>query len=185
MRETLALTLLGIGIVLVGSLIYLLLRPGAEEEDISWLPDGNSALPSTQFADHRKEQLERIFGREDWDFIRSNTSQRVQRLFLRERKVIALAWISQLRRRAQADMHFHVARVRASEELQPVAEIKLAAVYYAFLAQCGLIGVIVWLGGPMALRGLVRQAGGLSDKLRGMLDAALKPEALSQKSRIG
>jgi hypothetical protein len=171
------LPLLGTGIILIALLVYLLFRRGAEVEDVSWLPDGKLLLPSAQFEDRRKEQLERIFGREDWDFIRSSTSEEVQRLFLRERREIALAWISQLRRQAKAAMHFHVARVRTSEQLQPVAEIKLAVDYYTFLAKCELIAAIVLLAGPMALRNMVGQAGSLSDKLRGMLDVALKPEA--------
>ena len=182
MTETLAL--LGIGVILILSLAYLLFRPRAEEEDVSWPPDGNSPFPSGQFADHRREQLERIFGREDWDFIRGSASEQVQRLFLRERKVIALDWISQLRSQAKAGMHLHVSRVRASEELQPVVEIKLAVNYCAFLAKSGLIATIVLLGGPMALRGMLGQVGRLSDNLRGILDATLKPEAFSQKTGI-
>ena len=176
------LSLFAIGFILIASLVYLLFRRRAEEEDVSRLPDGNLLLPSALFADHGKEQLERLFGREDWDFIRSHASEQVQRLFLRERREIALAWISQLRREAEAGMHFHVARVRASEELQPVAEIKLAIEYYAFLTKCGAIAAIVSLGGPMALRGMVGQVARLSDNLRGMLGAALKPEAFSQKT---
>lgn len=178
------LTLFAIGLILMASLAYLLFRRGAEEEDVSRSPDGNSFPPSAQFADRGKEQLERLFGREDWDYIRSSTSEEVQRLFLRERREIALAWISQLRRQAKAGMHFHVARVRASEALQPVAEIKLAIEYYAFLTKCGAIAAIVSLGGPMALRGMVGRAASLSDNLRGMLDAALKPDAFSPKTGI-
>ena len=161
-----------------------IIPPGAAEEDVSWLPDGNSLLPSAQFADRWKEQLERIFGREDWDFIRIRASKQVQRLFLRERKAIALAWISQLRRQAKAGMQLRVSRVRVSKELQPVVEIKLAVDYYSFLGMCALMAAIVSLRGPMALRGMLGQAGSLSDKLRSMLDAASHPQAFPQKTRI-
>lgn len=178
------LTLLGIGIFLIASLVYLLFRPGVEGEKVSRPLDENSALPSRQFADHRREQLERIFGREDWDFIRSSSSEQVQRLFLRERKVIALAWITELGSQARSGMDFHIASVRASEELQPIVEIRMAVSYYTFLAKCRVIAAIVWLGGPIALRGMVGQAGRLSENLTGMLDAALKPEAFSQRTGI-
>lgn len=178
------LTLFAIGFILIALLVYLLFRRGAEVEDVSWRRDGNSAIPFTQFADRRKEQLERIFGREDWDFIRSSASEQVQRLFLRERKVIALAWISQLRGQAKDGMYRHVSGARASKELQPVVEVKLAVDYYAFLGKCALMAAIVSLGGPMALRGMLRQAGKLSDNLGGMLDAALRPQAFPQKTRI-
>jgi len=182
MNET--LTLLAIGLLLIASLVYLLRRHGSEEEDVAWLRDGDLAIPSAQFEGHSKEQLDRIFGCEDWDFIRKSTSSRVQRLFLKERKEIALSWLSQIRRQARAGMDLHVARVRASEEIEPLSELRLAVDYYAFLANCGFIALIVLLGGPMALRGMVGQAERLSNNLRGMLRAAMKPQGFSQNTRI-
>jgi len=180
-----ALTLLAIGLLLIASLGFLLRRRGSEEEDsVSWFADENLAISSAQFGDRCKEQLDRIFGCEDWDFIRSSTSRRVQELFLRERKGIALSWLSQLRRDARTGMHLHVARVRASEDLEPFAELRLAVDYYTFQAECGLIAAILFLGGPMALRGMVGRAESLSNSLRGILEAALKPEAFSQRTRI-
>lgn len=179
-----ALTLLAIGFLLVALLVYLLRRREREADDASRLQEGNSARPSVQFEDRRKEQLERIFGREDWDFIRNGTSRRVQRLFLKERRGIALSWLSQLRSQARAGMDFHVTRARASEELEPLAELRLAIDYYAFLAKCGLLAAIVLLGGPMALRGMTGQAESLSNNLRGMLRSALKTQVFPQKTRI-
>lgn len=182
MSET--LTLLAIGFLLVASLVYLLRRRGAEEEDARWFRDRDSAIPAAQFEDRQKDQLDRIFGCEDWDFIRNSTSSRVQRLFLKERKGIALSWLSQLRRQARAGMHFHVARVRASEELEPLLELRLAVNYYAFLAKCGFVALIVLLVGPVALRGMVGQAESLSNNLSGMLRAAMKPQGFPQNTRV-
>jgi hypothetical protein len=179
-----ALTLLAIGFLLIASLVYLLRRRGLEEEDVPWLRDEDSGIPSAHSEDHRKGQLDRIFGCEDWDFIRKSTSSRVQELFLKERKGIALSWLSRLRREARTGMRLHVARVRASEELDPLAELRLAIDYYAFQAKCGLIAAILLLGGPMALRNMVGQAESLSNNLRGMLEAALKPDAFSQRTRV-
>jgi len=178
------LTLFAIGFFLIASLVYLLRRRGSEEEDVRWFRDRDLAIPTAQFEDHRKEQLDRIFGFEDWDFIRNSTSNRVQQLFLKERKAIALSWLSQLRMQARAGMDLHVARVRASEELEPLSELRLAIDYYAFLAKSGFIAVIVLIGGPMALRGMVGQAESLSNNLRGMLRAAMEPQGFSQNTRI-
>ena len=178
------LTLLAIGFLLIALLVYLLRRRGSEEADVPWLRDEDLAIPSAHSEYHRKEQLDRIFGDEDWEFIRRSTSRRVQQLFLKERKGIALSWLSRLRSEARTGMHLHVARVRASQELAPLAELRLAIDYYAFQAKCGLIAAILLLGGPMALRNMVGQAESLSNNLRGMLEAALKPEAFSQRTRI-
>ena len=81
-------------------------------------------------------------------------------------------------------MDFHVTRARASEELEALAELRLAIDYYAFLAKCGLIAAIVLLGGPMALRGMAGQAESLSNSLRGVLAAALKAQAFPRETRI-
>lgn len=179
-----ALILLAIGFLLVASLVYLLRRREAEADDVSWLQEGNSARPSAPLEDRKKEQVDRIFGREDWDFIRSGTSTRVQRLFLRERKGIALSWLSQLRRQARAGMDFHVTRVRASEELEPLVELRLAIDYYAFLAKCGLIAAIVQVGGPVALRGMAGRAESLSSSLRGILATELESQVSPQKTTM-
>jgi len=181
MSET--LLLLGIGLLLIASLVYLMRSRGSDEEDVSWVRDEWFGILPGHSEDHRKEQLDRIFGCEDWDFIRKSTSNRIQRLFLKERKQIALSWLSQLQRQARAGMDIHVARARASEELEPLSELRLAIDYYTFLAKCRFIAAIVSLGGPMALRGLVGQAESLSNNLRGML-ATVKAQGFSQKTGI-
>jgi hypothetical protein len=182
MNET--LTLLAIGFLLIVLLVYLSRRRGSEAEDVPGLRDRHLAIPSVNSEDRRKEQLDRIFGCEDWEFIRSSTSRGVQQLFAKERKEIALSWLSRLRSEARTGMHLHVDRVRTSEELEPLAELRLAIDYYAFQAKCGLIAAILLLGGPMALRNMVGQAESLANNLKGMLEAALKPEAYSQRTRI-
>jgi hypothetical protein len=181
---SIAVTLFAIGVLLVASLVFLLFGRGRDKDDVSWPPEGSSALPPAQLEDCRKKQINQIFGREDWDFIRTCTPEPVQRLFLKERKGIALSWLAQLRKHARTSMHLHLATARASEELEPLAELKLAIDYYAFLAKCELIAAILRLGGPMALRDMVGQAESLSNSLRGVLEAAVKSHALSQKTGI-
>jgi len=178
------LTLLAIGFLLIASLVYLLCGRGSDEEDVSWLRDEYLGIPPAHSEDHRKEQLDRIFGSEDWDFVRNSTSSRIHRLFLKERKEIALSWLSRLRSQARTGMHIHVARVRASEELEPLAELRLAIDYYAFQTKCGVIAAILLLGGPTGLRNMVGQAESLSNNLRRMLKTGLKPEEFSQRTRV-
>lgn len=181
MSET--LILLVIGFLLVASLVYLLRRREPEADDVSWVEE-RTARPSVPLVDRQKEQVVRIFGPEDWDFIRSGASIQVQRLFLTERKGIALSWLSQLRRQARAGMDFHVTRVRASEELEPLVEFRLAIDYYAFLAKCALIAAIVRLGGPVALRDMAGRAESLSTSLRGMLAIELGSQVSPQKTTM-
>jgi hypothetical protein len=91
------LFLLAIGLLLIGLLALLLRRTESTEDDPFSPACRGSLLASPHFDERRKNLLNRIFGREDWDFVLSQVSKEVQRLFLMERKEIALCWLSEIR----------------------------------------------------------------------------------------
>lgn len=182
MNET--LTLLAIGFALIVLLVFLLRRRDPEADNDSSLADAYSALSSPSFGERQKQVLERVFGQEDWDFVRRKASRQVQEKFLRERRGIALFWIAQVRNQAKTAMRLHLTRVRGSEEVQPFGELTLAMHYLAFRVACGFIAAVLWIVGPMALRSMVAQVVNLSDNLRALLDVSIKPETYSEKTRI-
>ncbi len=98
---------------------------------------------------------ERIFGTEDWDFVLHETPSEIQRMFQRERTVLALAWLRRTRRQTSQVMRAHVAVARQSEDLQIVVEIKLALNYLLFLGLCNSLIGWVWLLGPVRTRKIV------------------------------
>jgi len=100
---------------------------------------------------------ERIFSPRDWDFVSRETPSEIQRMFQRERTVLALAWLRRTRMRTSEVMHSHVAVARQSEDLQIVMEIKLALSYLLFLILCNFLIGWIWLRGPVRTRKVVRQ----------------------------
>jgi hypothetical protein len=105
----------------------------------------------------RRDLGDRIFGPQDWDFVLRETPSQIQRVFHRERTVLALAWLRRTRTRTSKVMHAHVAVARKSEHLQIGMELKLALSYVLFLILCNSLIGWVWLRGPVRTRKIVRQ----------------------------
>ena len=105
----------------------------------------------------RRDLGQRIFGPQDWDFILRETPPQIQRMFQRERTVLALAWLRHTRIRTSQIMRSHVVAVRQSKDLQIMMEIKLALSYLLFLILCNSLIGWVWLRGPVRTRKIVRR----------------------------
>jgi len=180
------LILLAIGLLLIGLLGLLLRRSDfASSPDASPLVSDAAAPSAYQaFEERRGELLDRIFGPDDWEFVLNHAPKRVQRLFLQERKEIAFYWLSQIRSLAKIAIRIHIAHARKSDELRPVLELRLAIDYFMIRIKCAIVAAILWLGGPVALRRMIKQVGGLSEELRGMLELASKGDALPGETRV-
>jgi hypothetical protein len=182
MSETLALLAIGL-LLLFGLLSPLRQTESTGDERLGQSLEDSSAA-AVRFADRRKEILSRIFDGDDWDFVVGHASKEIRRLFLYERKKIALCWLSEIRSQAKAAMDFHVSHARRSKKLVPMLELKLAVDYFSIRLKCGLIALFLLLKGPMALRRMVGHACQLSDQLRGLLEVALQTESFPEKARV-
>lgn len=109
---------------------------------------------------------ERIFGPQDWDFIRHEAASDIQRLFERERTALALSWLRRTRKQASLVMRAHVAEVRVSKNLQRTTELKLLLSYLSLVALCDFLICLVGLRGPAHTRKLVRSTFSLTTRLR-------------------
>src|SRR5258708_23151768 len=69
---------------------------------------------------------ERIFGPQDWDFVLRETPLEIQRMFQRERTVLAIAWLRRTPLQVSQVMRAHVEAVHQREDLRLSAEIRLA-----------------------------------------------------------
>lgn len=173
--------LLAIGLLLIGLLAVLLRTESADDERFSQL--SNDSLPgSLHFEERWKDIVDRIFGREDWDFVVGQGSKELLRLFRFERKQIALCWLSEIRNQARTAMRFHVSHARRSRKLVPLLELRVALDYLSIRLKCELIAFILLLRGPVALRGMVGQASHLAEQLRGLLEVASQTEAFAGKT---
>jgi hypothetical protein len=170
---TATLVLLAIALLLIGLLVFLFRRPELTLSPGSSLePDTELSSACGSFEEGCGELIERIFGSDDVDFVLSNAPKEVQRLFLSERKDLALYWLSHIRTRARTAMRIHVIHARKSTELQPLLELRLAIEYLLIRVRCEFVAVILWLRGPMALRNLSRQADGLFNHLDALRELA-------------
>ena len=105
----------------------------------------------------RRDLGERIFGPQDWDFVVRETPPHIQRMFQRDRTLLAIAWLRRTRIRTSQVMHAHVAVARQSKDVQIGMEVKLALSYLLFLILSNSLIGWVWLRGPVQTRRIVRQ----------------------------
>ena len=113
---------------------------------------------------------ERIFGPEDWDFVSRETASEIQRMFQRERTVLAIAWLRRARLQVSQVMRAHVAGAQQSEDLQLATETRLALSYFLFLILCNSLIGWVWLYGPVRTRKIVGQTLLWAAQLRGAFE---------------
>ena len=178
------LTLLAMGLLLIGLLAVLLRRPEpVGDERFAQLSD-DLLSGSLRFEERWEDIADRIFGREDWDFVVSQSSKELRRLFLFERKQIALCWLSAIRNRARAAMRFHLSHARRSRELVALVELRLALDYFSIRLKCELIAFLLLVRGPVALRWMVGQASHLAEQLRRLLEVASQTEAFASKTTM-
>src|SRR5713226_3644754 len=87
---------------------------------------------------------ERIFGPQDWDFVSRDTPSEIQRMFQRERTVLAIAWLRRMRLQVSRVMRAHVMVAHQSEDLKFATEMRLAMSYVLFLFLCNSLIGWVW-----------------------------------------
>ncbi len=99
--------------------------------------------------------IERIFSIEDMDFISRSGSPKVQRLFLRERKALAIQWLRKTQRQVAQLMDIHLRLAGYTNAPSSRLELKLAARYFAFQATSYFLLLLLWLRGPFKARPVV------------------------------
>jgi hypothetical protein len=113
---------------------------------------------------------ERIFGPQDWGFVSRETLPEIQRMFRRERTVLAIAWLRRTRLQVSQVMRAHVAGAQQSDDLQIAAEIRIALSYFFFLILCNSLIGWIWLHGPVRARKVVGRTLQWAAQLRGAFE---------------
>ncbi len=130
----------------------------------------NLALPSPGV-------VQRIFATEDSKFISREGSQRLEALFLAERKRLALAWLQRTREVLRSLMSLHLRVVRQSAGSSLATELRLGFHYSFFVLTYGFLMILIFMRGPfwassaigLASR-VADRAGSSSARLLGSLD---------------
>lgn len=148
-----------VGLALAVSLYFFARRskPSAEGS-AQQLREARQTLDSLQFGLLPNDLVERIFAREDLEYVLSAARPEVQSLFLADRKNIALAWVGRVHSAVLNLMRFHRGHARLHARLSFSTEIRLALNFAGLLTACRLLQITFYLRGPYAAPGMVRTA---------------------------
>jgi len=170
---------LGIGIAILILLVLLVqdrVPPDSGGVRLEELPDARVTfeweVPSVAVA-------ERIFALDDWAFVSGQASRSVQRLFVKERKAIAIGWLRNTRNAVRKIMDFHRRTVRRNANVRPLAEVRLGINYVFFLLAYNVLYGVIWGIGPFRAQSMALQAASRAEeisRLCGTLSARLQPE---------
>jgi hypothetical protein len=105
-----------------------------------------------------RDFIDRLFDRNDLEYVSAQTSGEVRRLFLAERKRVSVLWVQRVRSEILKLMHFHRGHSRFQSKISVLTEIRLAADFAALLVICRMLEVSFNLRGPYAAPWLVDSA---------------------------
>ena len=112
--------------------------------------------------------MARCLSEEDVSFIESLASAGVCRLFLSERRRLALQWLRLTRREATRLFGLHVRTARYAPDLQPLTEGKLVVQFAAFWLIYEVLVGLVRLYGPFRTQSYVGSIQSLAELLSGL-----------------
>lgn len=137
-----------IGALLFSSLFFLARRNPRSEGSSAAIVEARQALTSLQRGLLPVELVNRVFAKEDWNYVRSEAPKSVQELFMDERKDVALLWLGQVCEEIGSLRRFHRGAARHCAKLNPRAELQLAISFAGLTAACRTLQALVYVGGP-------------------------------------
>jgi hypothetical protein len=164
---------------LIGLLSLILSRGAYDELDRANHTLGNSQLVVSL---PKRSLLHRCLSAEDLEFVRLRKSPPLLRLFLHERRRLAMAWLRQTRREARRLVRLHLSSVRFAADLRPAAEAKLFFAVGLFWLVYAALLVAVWWYGSLRTRRSVQSIRALAGILTGLADrivAGIVPDAMA------
>jgi hypothetical protein len=146
--------------------LYTFARRGSPIEGSSEsVRKARHALATLQFGLLPPGMVERIFSKQDYEYLAAGGSKQVCALFLEERRTIALGWVSQVRKQILSLRQFHLGSARYYSRLRPPTEARLALEFLTLLCVCRLLQIALSLRGPYAAPGMVGQAAAAASRV--------------------
>lgn len=109
--------------------------------------------------------IDRIFAAEDFRFVFTNAPPQVQRLFVEERKALALLWLAETRGKVREAFVLYRRVARRCAGLQFSVEGRIALKYVLIEALALILAALVWLWGPLGARRIVGYSAALAEEL--------------------
>jgi hypothetical protein len=174
-----------IGICVFASLYLLSRRPSAEGGAES-LVRARSALELLQGNLLPAEMVERIFTKADLDYVTEGTTPGVRKLFVEERKRIALLWVNQIAKQIRSLQEFHLGSARFYSRLSAGTEMRLAFEFFTLLCFCRALRLALYLRGPYAAPRMVGRVAAVANSVCATSEQAmsfLNPAKLDRLAR--
>jgi hypothetical protein len=108
------------------------------------------------------EFLPSVFSKRDWEFVCQMNAAALKKLFLIERKHIALCWVAETSSALAFVMRQHALAARHSSNLNPLTELTILARYLSLLVVFGCLSLAIRVLGPVRLGGLAQLAHAMS-----------------------
>ncbi len=162
-----------VGALLFSSIFFLARRNPRTEGSSKVLVEARQALSSLQVGLLPADLVGRIFAKEDFDYVRSNSPEHVQEMFDRERKRIALAWVDEVRSQTLRLKRFHLGAARFYAKLSFRTEMALAFEFTSLLIACRALQAFVYVRGPYAAPRMVEATAAAASRLCDVSEKAL------------
>ena len=144
-----------VGALLLFSLFFFARVNPQSQKGTEPRAEAEQALKDLELGLLSPDMVARIFAKQDFDYVASETPEEVQKLFFEERKKLALSWVSRVRRQVVRLRRFHLGSARYHSRLRFVTEVRLACDFAALLFACRALEIAVFLRGPYAAPPLV------------------------------
>jgi len=139
--------LLGALIVVFGS-YFLLQSLGRRQKPAVTMDEYSKAREALEAVFVQTSAIERVFSVEDFKFIVRAGKDDARRLFLHERKKLALLWLRNTQKRVAQLMDLHLRLANYTYDPNPGFELELNAKYGAFVVLSNIVLLLLWVAGP-------------------------------------
>ena len=157
---------LGVGIGLAMLMLVLTRRSQTPAEGSAHqFVEARGSLQTLQQGLLPQDLINRIFDRQDLEFVAGTTSREIRRMFLAERKRISLQWVRRVRLEILNLMHFHRGYSRFHSEISLLTELRLALDFAGLLLVCRVLETLFYFRGPYAAPRMVRATASAAARL--------------------
>ena len=129
------------------------------------LLEARQALSALQAELLPSDIVQRVFAKQDLEYVLQAAEQPIQELFVEERRKVALIWVRQVRKGVVRLRSFHKRQARHYARLSLTTEVELALGFAALLLACRALQVTLYLGGPYAAPRIVGGTVGVAARL--------------------
>jgi hypothetical protein len=175
--------------VAVGLLVLLLVamrrQPSHAAGSAGELVTAKRTLESLQLGLLPTELVEQVFGQQDFAYISSIQSNELSKLFMAERKRLALMWIGKIRKQVRSLKHFHVSRSRMFTHMSRWREFSIALDFAGLETRCLVLQLLMQWRGPYAAPDFTRRTAMTAAQLCSALDQSLAFLTPAIPTRLG